>query len=156
MLKFDLQKMDVGSPSSLDMLSPLILDATATPSPVSRRERGSRFAKFFAKREEQDKQASASPPAPPGHGKSISVNELFQGTIGNVSTPENIPSAAQSTLSDIRMLSEEDVLRTLGAKKTSAATPPAENEKPGQDAMGFDKVLKILSQPKVRRFSCVL
>lgn len=151
MLKFDLQKMNIDSPSGLDILGPSFLDNAAAPSPIPRRERGSRFAKFFAKREEEEKQSLAPPPVPQIHGKSISVNELFQGSSSSsaASISENAPSAPRSVPSDVRMLSEADVLKTLGAKKTSVPLPPAEGEKPGQDTMGFDKVLKILSQPKV-------
>ena len=151
-------------PSNVDFLSPSILESSS-PSLSGRRERGSRFAKFFAKREEaglpipheqqqqQQQQPVQQQQSIPAQGKSISVNDLFGGNLPQASPqqqqpqpivaeryPQPEPSGAP------RMLSEEEVLQSLGAKRS----PQQQQVKPSAEgALGFDKVLQILSQPKV-------
>lgn len=94
---------------------------------------GSRFAKFFAKREEEPVASTASNSEP----RSISVNDLFG---GRASVQQYTPPQQENN--DVRVLSEDDILQSLGAKKN--------NDKPTtNDAMGFNRVLQILSQPKV-------
>jgi hypothetical protein len=95
---------------------------------------GSRFAKFFAKREEdeeeeeKEKEIGIEP-------RSISVNDLFgNGRISQQSTENS---------NNVRVLSEDDILRSLGAKKKS------DDVDDNTDAIGFNRVLQILSQPKV-------
>ncbi|KAI7874483.1 hypothetical protein K492DRAFT_240819 [Lichtheimia hyalospora FSU 10163] len=148
-----------GSP--MDILSASIFD-TNTASPLlstGRRERGSRFAKFFARREET---AAASTPVQQSEpqARSISVDDLFGGGNRGVSNGLGgiaIGNAAQPSASDspgnVRMLSEEEVLRTLGAKRGTPDelhnhTPSPQQQSSSADALGFDKVLQILSQPK--------
>ncbi|KAI9271381.1 hypothetical protein BY458DRAFT_455752 [Sporodiniella umbellata] len=141
---------------------------------------GSRFAKFFAKREEEPMTTSSS--SSTSEPRSISVNDLFggrqalpqsvsqntpqttpqsapqnshqivpqnaphntpQGMLQSMSQhmPQNAPPAVQQEKNNGRVLSEDDILKSLGAKKNQ--------EKPmGNDAIGFNRVLQILSQPK--------
>lgn len=154
----------------MDILSASIFD-TNTGSPLlstGRRERGSRFARFFARREEEA--AAASTPTPQQsepQARSISVDDLFGNkggggssglggiAVGNGSSqsPMSVPPA--DSPGNVRMLSEEEVLRTLGAKRgtpdqlNDLQTPsPQQQQASSADGLGFDKVLQILSQPK--------
>lgn len=47
-----------------------------------------------------------------------------------------------------RVLSEDDILKTLGAKKTTSH-PEQSGSENNANAIGFNRVLQILSQPKV-------
>ncbi|KAI9268047.1 hypothetical protein BDA99DRAFT_535566 [Phascolomyces articulosus] len=152
------QQQQKPQPSNMDFLSSSILESSSPSLQGSRRERGSRFAKFFAKREEEagfpipheppTEQSPQQQQPIPAQGKSISVNDLFGGNLSNASpqqpterphAPPQQPSVAP------RMLSEEEVLQSLGAKRS----PQQHQDKPtAEDALGFDKVLQILSQPK--------
>lgn len=155
-----------GSP--MDILSASIFD-TNTGSPLlstGRRERGSRFAKFFARREEEA--AAASTPTPQQsepQARSISVDDLFGNkggssglggiAVGNGSAQSPMSVPTSDSPGNVRMLSEEEVLRTLGAKRgtpdqlNDLQTPsPQQQQTPSADGLGFDKVLQILSQPK--------
>ncbi|KAI8093183.1 uncharacterized protein BX664DRAFT_329106 [Halteromyces radiatus] len=155
--------------SALDKLSsPMssFFDTSSSPSADAPTKRGSRFAKFFAKREETAQGSSSSPlvSSTSSSGittdtqpKSISVNELFQKPVSGPSLQSNLrpetssndstdPSHHQENTTNVRMLSEEDVLQSLGAKKTTMSN--SEQSPPGANAIGFNKVLQILSQPK--------
>ncbi|CAO3591948.1 unnamed protein product [Absidia cylindrospora] len=159
----DLASLDL-TPSSTPLASPMtsIFNSSITSSELPTK-RGSRFAKFFAKREEvsQTSSTATSPlvneerSANHHQPRSINVNDLFQ-------TPGGLPSAeaepdqilarndsstnhlpGQQAPPNVCMLSEEDLLQSMGAKK-SVASP----EQANQNAIGFNKVLQILSQPK--------
>ncbi|ORZ19312.1 hypothetical protein BCR42DRAFT_409561 [Absidia repens] len=159
----DLASLDL-TPSSTPLASPMssIFNSSITPSELPTK-RGSRFAKFFAKREEvsQTSSTATSPSANEERStnhhqpRSINVNDLFQ-------TPGGLPSAEaepdqilarngsstnhlpdQQAPPNVCMLSEEDLLQSMGAKKS--VTSP---EQANQNAIGFNKVLQILSQPK--------
>ncbi|KAI8377664.1 uncharacterized protein BYT42DRAFT_352312 [Radiomyces spectabilis] len=116
-----------------DGLVDSFFDSNLSPMPA---KGGSRFAKFFAKREESSSNTSATPvnemsPAAdsPSNPKSITLNDLFKGGSPTV-----------------RALSEEDVLRSLGASKSPSQE--SQSISPAENAMGFNRVLQILSQPK--------
>lgn len=166
-------KATTGLSSSMDMLTATMLENVASPVSHSRRECGSRFAKFFAQREEslsaqEPKQTLLRVPADmevPAQARSISVDDLFrtssglkQGT-GIQRTPGDSPGSFNSLTdnrSNVRMLSEEEILQAIGANRTqlrSADTTSGEQEQQRHpvksDALGFDRVLQILSQPKV-------
>ncbi|KAI8145537.1 hypothetical protein BJV82DRAFT_604103 [Fennellomyces sp. T-0311] len=152
-----MSSIDLHKPQSsgMDFLSTSMLDS---PSLLGRRERGSRFAKFFAKREEETGMPMEQPIPP--QGKSISVNDLFGGPVTKPSTDMTMSySQGPERHSAPRMLSEEEVLQSLGAKRSppppSLPSQPQQPQQPqqsqmasGENAMGFDKVLQILSQPK--------
>ncbi|KAI9490914.1 hypothetical protein BDB00DRAFT_526260 [Zychaea mexicana] len=160
MSSIDLHKPQQQQSGGMDFLSSSVLDSPSLPG---RRERGSRFAKFFAKREEEAttpvvEELTSQPPTVPVQGKSISINDLFGRNLPQ--TPPQQQQRQQQGSSEVkasfsqgppapapapRMLSEEEVLQSLGAKRS----PQQHKEKPSaEDAMGFDKVLQILSQPK--------
>jgi hypothetical protein len=150
------------------------LDSSSLPSPTSDlpSKRGSRFAKFFAKRGEAAQVPPSSSPlahetsTQDSQPRSISVNDLFQtpggGGIGSLSQQQQQPLAANREMNgnptdssreqdlppNARMLSEEDVLQSLGAKKPVSSSEPPVHES-DKNAMGFNKVLQILSQSKV-------
>ncbi|KAI9318482.1 hypothetical protein BX666DRAFT_2025936 [Dichotomocladium elegans] len=141
---------------TLDFLSVNITEGTGALSTVSSRlERGSRFAKFFAKRDEE---AHTYPVQSEPQSRSITVQDLFRGVEGQATASEptvdmHLQQPAQFVASEptiaspgTRMLSEEEVMLTLGAKKSSPSTQL--NPLTSGDALGFDKVLQILSQPK--------
>jgi hypothetical protein len=120
---------------------PLAFFEEAT-SPEQRRDQkgGSRFAKFFAKREEPTIE-----PVNQEQPKSISLNDLFQ-----QGPTQQSSASAQPTYNpqqQPRVFSEEDILKSLGAKKT-VHEPAKSNNQTNEDAMGFNRVLQILSQPK--------
>ncbi|KAI9251138.1 hypothetical protein EDC94DRAFT_526749 [Helicostylum pulchrum] len=103
---------------------------------------GSRFAKFFAKREEPE-EVNQQP-------RSISLNDLFQGPTSSSSSSlssqqqqQNIHQhqQQQQNIQQQRVFSEQDILKSLGATKKN-------QEIVNEDAMGFNRVLQILSQPK--------
>ncbi|CEG63734.1 hypothetical protein RMATCC62417_00837 [Rhizopus microsporus] len=98
---------------------------------LTRRENqtGSRFAKFFAKREGEEDQHQA----PAAEPKSISINDLFQG----------VQQQQPASNNEVHVLSEDDILQSLGAKKNNNNKPAGAG-----DAIGFNRVLQILSQPK--------
>jgi hypothetical protein len=160
------------------------LDSPSLPSPTSDlpSKRGSRFAKFFAKRGEAQVPPSSSPLAhetstQDSQPRSISVNDLFQtpggGGMGSLSQQQQQqqqqPLATHRELNgnptdsprgqdlppNARMLSEEDVLQSLGAKKPVSSSEPPVHES-DKNAMGFNKVLQILSQSKVMDRSGIL
>ncbi|KAI9307881.1 hypothetical protein BJ944DRAFT_285886 [Cunninghamella echinulata] len=194
----------------LGTTKPTFIDPTsASASEASSSMRGSRFAKFFAKREEtshppspsfSQPQQSQSPPPQQQHKisdpvllnsnknnssnnenlqpRSISLNDLFN---ANNATPNHLPSLPQQQQSppsssnnplqglipnitgtydntvsvsavdqrpsNTRVLSEDDILQTLGAKKT-ISHPEQPSSDSNANAMGFNRVLQILSQPK--------
>lgn len=146
-----------GSP--MDILSASIFD-TNTASPLlstGRRERGSRFAKFFARREEEA--ATASTPVQQQsepQARSISVDDLFGGGnrgLGGIASQSPLSAPTSDSPGSVRMLSEEEVLRTLGAKRGTPdqldeSLSPQQQQSSSADTLGFDKVLQILSQPK--------
>ncbi len=107
---------------------------------------GSRFAKFFAKREgEEEEVVQKEPTIEP---RSISVNDLF-GNNGITHQHQQHLQQQQKQQpiennNNVRVLSEDDILQSLGAKKNSSNDKPVMN-----DAIGFNRVLQILSQPKV-------
>ncbi|KAG0736081.1 hypothetical protein G6F57_006418 [Rhizopus arrhizus] len=106
---------------------------------------GSRFAKFFAKREgEEEEVVQKEPTIEP---RSISVNDLF-GNNGITHQHQQHLQQQQKQQpiennNNVRVLSEDDILQSLGAKKNSSNDKPVMN-----DAIGFNRVLQILSQPK--------
>ncbi|KAI8350329.1 hypothetical protein EDC96DRAFT_485862 [Choanephora cucurbitarum] len=116
----------------------LFFDESSEP----RREQkgGSRFAKFFAKREEPPHHETEETNTP--QPRSISLNDLFQQPSPKKRqedlTEPHIPQAG-------RIYSEEDILKSLGAKKETTSPDEQLNE---EGAMGFNRVLQILSQPK--------
>ncbi|CAO3589501.1 unnamed protein product [Absidia cylindrospora] len=158
----DLESLELKPSSSpLDKISspmPSFFESTSDlPS-----KRGSRFAKFFAKREEAT-HASPPPTSSPlattantssttTQPKSINVNDLFQKP--GVSSQQvnanfdNSYSGKETPLNNIRMLSEEDVLQSLGAKKATVSSPELSPSDTNANAIGFNKVLQILSQSK--------
>jgi hypothetical protein len=118
---------------------------TTTTSPEQRRDQkgGSRFAKFFAKREEPTIESTTINQEQP---RSISLNDLFQQ--GPTQTPATYNHTNNSQQQQQpRVFSEEDILKSLGAKKT-VNEPTKSNNQTNEDAMGFNRVLQILSQPK--------
>ncbi|KAI8334322.1 hypothetical protein BC941DRAFT_432678 [Chlamydoabsidia padenii] len=118
---------------SLDLNSTTFFDST--PSSDLPTKRGSRFAKFFAKREEA---AQVIPATQDSQPRSISVNDLFGNSTNQVPPPPP----------PMRMLSEEDVLQSIGAKKTISPTSEQQPIDSDKNAIGFNKVLQILSQSK--------
>jgi hypothetical protein len=108
---------------------------------------GSRFAKFFSSKQHEVDQPSIpadepkspmSPPVNDGTPKSISLDTLFQ------SHNANPKPQSSAVLAGKRMLSENDILQSMGANKPSPQ--PADN---ASDAAGFNKVLEALSMSKV-------
>lgn len=99
-------------------------------TPRRENQTGSRFAKFFAKREGEEDQHQA----PAAEPKSISINDLFQG----------VQQQQPASNNEVHVLSEDDILQSLGAKKNNNNKPAGAG-----DAIGFNRVLQILSQPKV-------
>lgn len=108
---------------------------------------GSRFAKFFS-----SKQQDGSPSTPPAQEehvssrsdttpKSISLDTLFQSQSGS---PEVQRPRQPPTMGGRRMLSENDILQSLGANNAQPAQSDSVN-----DAAGFNKVLEALSKSKV-------
>lgn len=107
---------------------------------------GSRFAKFFS-----SKQQDGSPSTPPAQEehvssrsdttpKSISLDTLFQSQSGS---PEVQRPRQPPTMGGRRMLSENDILQSLGANNAQPAQSDSVN-----DAAGFNKVLEALSKSK--------
>ncbi|KAI8988421.1 hypothetical protein BDF20DRAFT_331357 [Mycotypha africana] len=160
------------------------------PPPIRRDQKsGSRFAKFFAKKEEPTSDVTTAVveapdqslaqrmnqlKQPPSVGvgdqqpRSITLNDLFKAgsPMANLAATE-IQSKPESPLSPpivsdmleksqehpVRVFSEEDILKSLGANKASAAEQKdpvvkSPNQKNNEDAIGFNRVLQILSQPK--------
>lgn len=169
--------LGLGSLELKNASSPIapFVDSPNLPSPTSdlSSKRGSRFAKFFAKRGEAAQVPPSSSPlahetsTQDSQPRSISVNDLFQtpggGGIGNLSEQQQQQSFAthrelngnsthsphgQDLPPNARVLSEEDVLQSLGAKKAVSSSEPPVNDS-DKDAIGFSKVLQILSQSKV-------
>ncbi|KAF7728734.1 hypothetical protein EC973_005571 [Apophysomyces ossiformis] len=150
----------LGTPQHDGLISSFF-DASNPSSPyIPRREPSkgsSRFAKFFAQREEstQEQRTENATSAQP---RSISLEDLFQGQ-GGQQMPLTEKPKLESTLNGmdetrkgspspagIRMLSEAEVLQTLGAQKSSSQEQPKTTT--NDNAMGFNRVLQILSQPK--------
>lgn len=184
-----------------DNLAALSLDQTdnslgffeEAPPTAERRDQkgGSRFAKFFAKREDSPMTTAVveahpqpqQPQLPPQQPRSISLNDLFQQSPSPMQSPaapqsnqqqqqqqrhqhqqqhlylqqqqqQHIQAQQQMLLQqqqqqqkqqNVRVFSEEDILKSLGAKKNEQKP----NQQQGnEDAMGFNRVLQILSQPK--------
>ncbi|CEP09202.1 hypothetical protein [Parasitella parasitica] len=151
---------------------PLSFFEEAPVEPRREQKGGSRFAKFFAKREEPMTTAVVEAPVQPQESassqpRSISLNDLFQGpqlatagtpTAGQYKqtpppmqhqhqqlSPQHLQQLhLQQQQPNLRVYSEEDILKSLGAKKATAEAKGNQNE----DAMGFNRVLQILSQPK--------
>ena len=103
---------------------------------------GSRFAKFFSSKQQDGVQPSPAPKeeqlsvVSDGTPKSISLDTLFQ---SHSRSPQ-----LQGPLTGKRMLSENDILQSMGATKSKS--PPANT---ANDAAGFNKVLEALSKSKV-------
>ncbi|CAO3653959.1 unnamed protein product [Mucor fragilis] len=164
-------------------------EETSTEQQPRREQKGgSRFAKFFAKREEPITTAVVEAPVQPQEStsaqpRSISLNDLFQGPPQPAAAAAAPTQAAASPAAthqfkqqhqhqtplpqhlqqlqmqqqqlhqqqqqqqqqqNVRVFSEEDILKSLGAKKANNEPKGNQNE----DAMGFNRVLQILSQPK--------
>ncbi|KAF1802298.1 hypothetical protein V8B55DRAFT_1478813 [Mucor lusitanicus] len=173
-------------PKQVDPLS-FFEEASSEQQPRREQKGGSRFAKFFAKREEPMTTAVVEAPVQPQEStsaqpRSISLNDLFQGPPQPATAQAASQAAASPTAShfkqqhqhqsplphhlqqlqmqqqqqqlhqqqqqqqqqNVRVFSEEDILKSLGAKKANSEPKGNQNE----DAMGFNRVLQILSQPK--------
>ncbi|KAI8980315.1 hypothetical protein BDB01DRAFT_836845 [Pilobolus umbonatus] len=101
---------------------------------------GSRFAKFFAKREDSVPE-NVQP-------RTITLNDLFKSPTTNTEapTPQHYNGQPEhvNQPTNLRVFSEDDILKSLGAKKSVMPEQGNTND----EAMGFNKVLQILSQPK--------
>ncbi|KAI9288267.1 hypothetical protein BC943DRAFT_187723 [Umbelopsis sp. AD052] len=115
---------------------------SASASANTSNQGGSRFAKFFSSKQHETapfdspKEESASP-MNDGTPKSISLDTLFQ-SHNAVPKPQGPPMPTGK-----RMLSENDILQSLGAHKPSPRQSDTVN-----DAAGFNKVLEALSKSK--------
>ncbi|CAO0797090.1 unnamed protein product [Mucor circinelloides] len=169
-------------------VDPLSFFEDTSSEPRREQKGGSRFAKFFAKREEPMTTAVVEAPVQPQEStsaqpRSISLNDLFQGPQSATAAPatnqlkqhhqhqsplphhlqqlqqqqqqqqqqlhqqqlqQQQQQQQQQQHQNVRVFSEEDILKSLGAKKANNEPKGNQNE----DAMGFNRVLQILSQPK--------
>ncbi|KAI8577265.1 hypothetical protein K450DRAFT_253015 [Umbelopsis ramanniana AG] len=115
---------------------------SASASANTSNKGGSRFAKFFSSKQHETapsdapKEESISP-MNDGTPKSISLDTLFQ-------SHNAVPKSQGPPMpTGKRMLSENDILQSLGAHKPSPRQPDTVN-----DAAGFNKVLEALSKSK--------
>ncbi|KAH8547599.1 hypothetical protein BGW37DRAFT_510111 [Umbelopsis sp. PMI_123] len=115
---------------------------SSSASPNTSNKGGSRFAKFFSSKQNESSPSTSvkeepTSPMSDGNPKSISLDTLFQSHNG-------VPKPQGSSMpTGKRMLSENDILQSLGANKPGPQQPDTVN-----DAAGFNKVLEALSKSK--------
>jgi hypothetical protein len=116
---------------------------SASASANTSNKGGSRFAKFFSSKQHETAPSDSpreepSSPMSDGTPKSISLDTLFQ-------SHNTVPKSQGPPMpTGKRMLSENDILQSLGAHKPSPRQSDTVN-----DAAGFNKVLEALSKSKV-------
>lgn len=147
--------------SSIPVSQPKISDTEA----ASREQGGSRFARFFSSKNEGQPQhnvdavaslSHSNVDADMSHGKPISIETLFQSQ--NQTTSPRLPSAPVVLASSAtnegvlrrpgqgrRMLSEEEVLMSMGARHIVKQEGP----KDADDVVGFNMILQALAKAKV-------
>ncbi|CAO3669034.1 unnamed protein product [Umbelopsis ramanniana] len=115
---------------------------SASASANTSNKGGSRFAKFFSSKQHETAPSDSpreepSSPMSDGTPKSISLDTLFQ-------SHNTVPKSQGPPMpTGKRMLSENDILQSLGAHKPSPRQSDTVN-----DAAGFNKVLEALSKSK--------
>ncbi|RUP34392.1 hypothetical protein BC936DRAFT_138533, partial [Jimgerdemannia flammicorona] len=140
---------------TLTVTQPKVIDAEA----ANREQGGSRFARFFSSKsngeDERGQPQHHDADVDMSHGKPISLETLFQSQSHTTSpllpsasvgpaSPPNI-TAARRPSQGRRMLSEEEVLVSMGARHV---VKKPEEPKDADDVVGFNMILQALAKGK--------